>query len=264
MKCPYCLSEVEAEAVVCKFCTKDLYLFKPLIDKVADLERQLHDIPNREGYERRIMELEDLLNEQENRVSIDQGTSLALLKNICVYLVVPLVLLLIAHALIIVIYDTKELYLRIISIILPLPFGYFLFKERKHRFFPWFMGIIFLAIASVIGMSGITSLVDHTPVFPQNAFQWSEVLEYSASISFSFLTGMLLGSAAFIARQNKRRASPKNPLLKAIASGLADGKMSPSNIEAVMNRLHGFFGTAVALATTAISTYTGLKGIISP
>jgi hypothetical protein len=29
-----------------------------------------------------------------------------------------------------------------------------------------------------------------------------------------------------------------------------------------MKRLQGFFGTGVALATTAISIYTGLKGII--
>ena len=128
--------------------------------------------------------------------------------------------------------------------------------------FPWFIGAAFLAIASVIGMSGITSLVDRTPIFPQNAFEWREVLEYSASIAFSFLTGMLLGGMAFIARQSKRRSSTISPLLKAIASGLSDGKMSPANIEAVMKRLQGFFGTAVALATTAISIYTGLKGII--
>lgn len=262
MKCPYCLSEVDEEAVACKFCTKDLYLFKPMMKKVADLERQLEDIPDREAYERRIVELEELLKEREEEVAKEQGTALALVKNISVYLIAPLVLLLIAHALIIVVYDTKELYLRIISMILPLPFGYFLFKDRKHPVFPWFMGVGFLAIASVIGMSGITSIVDRTPIFPQNAFEWREVLQYSASIAFSFLTGMLLGGMAFIARQSKRRASPINPLLKAIASGLSDGKMSPANIEALMKRLQGFFGTAVALTTTAVSIYTGLKGII--
>ena len=53
-----------------------------------------------------------------------------------------------------------------------------------------------------------------------------------------------------------------NPLLKAIAFGLTVGKMSPANIEKVMKRLQGFFKTAVALATTAISIYIGLMGII--
>ncbi len=262
MKCPYCLSDVDEEATACKFCTKDLYLFQPMMKKVADLERQLEDIPDREAYERRIIELEELLKEREDEAVSERRSTLSLVKNIFVYLVTPLLLLLVAHALIIVVYDTKELYLRIISMILPLPFGYFLFKSHKHPIFPWFIGAAFLAIASVIGMSGITSLVDRTPIFPQNAFEWREVLEYSASIAFSFLTGMLLGGMAFIARQSKRRSSTISPLLKAIASGLSDGKMSPANIEAVMKRLQGFFGTAVALATTAISIYTGLKGII--
>ena len=262
MKCPYCLSEVDEEAVACKFCTKDLYLFKPLIKKVAELERQMEDIPNREAYEQRIAELEEMLSEREDEISKDPHILSALFKNIGVYLIIPLVLLLLAHALIIVVYDTKEIYLRIISMIIPLPFGYFLFKGQKRAIFPWFLGVTFLAITSVIGMSWITSLVDRTPVFPQNAFEWREVIQYSASIAFSFLTGILLGSMAYFAKQSRRRAAPINPLLKAIASGLTDGKMSPANIEKVMKRLQGFFGTAVALATTAISIYTGLKGII--
>ena len=262
MKCPYCLSEVDEEAVACKFCTKDLYLFKPLMKKVDELERQIEEIPNRDAYERRIAELEEMLSERENEIVKDPNVIGLLLKNIGLYLIVPLVLLLMAHALIIVVYDTKEIYLRIVSIIIPLPFGYFLFKTRKRAIFPWFMGVTFLAISSVIGMSGITSLVDKTPVFPQNAFEWREVIQYSASIAFSFLTGMLLGGMAYFAQQSKRRTIPINPLLKAIAAGLTDGKMSPANIEKVMKRLQGFFGTAVALATTAISIYTGFKGII--
>ena len=39
-------------------------------------------------------------------------------------------------------------------------------------------------------------------------------------------------------------------------------QLSASNIETLMRRLQGFFGTGVALTTTAITIYTGLKGII--
>ena len=49
MNCPYCLSEVAEEAVVCKTCTRDLYLFKPMMAKVAELEKQLSEIPNQEA-----------------------------------------------------------------------------------------------------------------------------------------------------------------------------------------------------------------------
>lgn len=262
MKCPYCLSEVDEEAVACKFCTKDLYLFKSLMKKVTELEQQIEVLPNREAYEQRIARLEETLNELEDELSKDPSSLGTLFKNIGTYLIIPLALLLLAHALIIIVYDTKEIYLRIVSMIIPLPFGYFLFKRQKRAIFSWFVGVSSLAIASVIGMSWITSQVDHTPILPQNTFEWKEVLQYSASITFSFLTGMLLGGMAYFSKQNSRRMTPVNPLLKAVISSLSDIKMSPANIEKVMKRLQGFFGAAVALVTTAISIYTGLKGII--
>lgn len=49
MQCPYCLSEVAEEAVVCKVCTRDLYLFKPMMAKVAELEKQLEEMPNQQA-----------------------------------------------------------------------------------------------------------------------------------------------------------------------------------------------------------------------
>ena len=54
MHCPYCLSEVDEAASVCKTCTRDIYLFKPMMAKLADLEVQLQAIPNQEAYEARI------------------------------------------------------------------------------------------------------------------------------------------------------------------------------------------------------------------
>ena len=157
MNCPYCLSEVDEDAVVCKVCTRDLYLFKPMMAKVADLEKQLSEIPNQEAYEKRIAELELMLDEHEQNVATPK-TVTSWLSDIAIYLFIPLLLLLLAHWLIVVVYDTKMIYLRIISMILPLPFGYILFKGHQHKLLPWFIGVAFLSIASVIGMSWITSL----------------------------------------------------------------------------------------------------------
>ena len=61
MKCPYCLSDIDSEAYVCKVCTKDLYLFKPLIQKVSDLEEKLSNVSDREILESRISEMEEEL-----------------------------------------------------------------------------------------------------------------------------------------------------------------------------------------------------------
>ena len=261
MNCPYCLSEVSEEAYVCKTCSRDLYLFKPMMAKVADLEGQLAAVPSPELYELRIAELEQLLDEQNQR--LEKRSSLQWISDIALYLIIPLLLLLTTHWLIVVVYDTKMLYLRIISMVLPLPFAYALFNKSAYKLFPWFIGVIFLAISSVIGMSWITSLVDKTPVLPQNLFEWKEVLEYSASIAFSFLTGMLLGRVSYLAKQRARRAGLVSSMMKVASLNLKDGGASIKNVHGLMKTLQEYGGTVVALGTTAVSIYTGLKGIIS-
>ena len=260
MNCPYCLSEVSEEAHVCKACSRDLYLFKPMMAKIANLEGQLAAIPSQEVYELRIAELEYLLGEQDRKLS--NRSVFSWIKDIAVYLLVPLLLLLLAHWLIAVVYDTKMIYLRIISMIVPFPFAYFLFKGHAHKLFPWFVGVVFLAITSVIGMSWITSLVDHSPVWPQNLFEWKEVLEYSASIAFSFLTGMLLGGVAYASKRRARQAGIISALMKVASTHSADGNVSIQGILGLMKTLQEHGGTVVALGTTAVSIYTGLKGII--
>ena len=259
MNCPYCLSEVSEEAHVCKTCSRDLYLFKPMMTKIASLEGQLASAPSQEVNDLRIAELEYLLDEQNRKLA--NRSLFTWIKDIALYLIVPLLLLLLAHWLIAIVYDTKMIYLRIISMILPLPFAYFLFKGHAHRLFPWFVGVVFLAIASVIGMSWITSLVDHSPVWPQNLFEWREVLEYSASIAFSFLTGMLLGGVAYGSKQRRRQVGIINALIK-IASTQSAGGVSMQSMHGLMKTLHEYGGTVVALGTTAVSIYTGLKGMI--
>jgi hypothetical protein len=259
MNCPYCLSEVSEEAHVCKTCSRDLYLFKPMMAKIASLEGQLAAIPSQEVSELRIAQLEYLLEEQNQQLT--NRSLFAWVKDIALYLIVPLLLLLLAHWLIVIVYDTKMIYLRIISMILPLPFAYFLFKSHAHKLFPWFVGVVFLAISSVIGMSWITSLVDRTPIWPQNFFEWKEVLEYSASIAFSFLTGMLLGGVAYAGKQRRRQAGIMNALIK-VASTQSAGGVSIQGMHGLMKSLQDYGGTVVALGTTAVSIYTGLKGII--
>ena len=58
MKCPYCLSLVEDEAVVCKVCTRDLYLFKPMLEKIRTLEEKVKTQQSQDELLHRIAELE--------------------------------------------------------------------------------------------------------------------------------------------------------------------------------------------------------------
>jgi len=98
MNCPYCLSEVQEAAHVCKTCGRDLYLFKPMLAKVADLEARLAAIPSSEAYEFRIAELEQILEDQNSQ--LEKRSLLNWVGDISFYILVPLLLLLLAHWLI--------------------------------------------------------------------------------------------------------------------------------------------------------------------
>jgi hypothetical protein len=165
------------------------------------------------------------------------------------------------HALVTVVYDLPLLYLRLISMALPLPFGYWLFRQRKRALLPWFVAVVGLAASSVVGMSAITAWVDHTPVMPQNLLEWKEFIEYAASISFSFLTGMLLGGMAYV-RTHRLSSGAHHPVLRGLVSQMSEGKLSPEAVQQIMKKLESFGGTLVALGTTAMSIYTGLKSVM--
>jgi hypothetical protein len=261
MKCPYCLSPVDAEASVCKTCTKDLYLFKPLLQKLEALEVKLAAFPDRESAEQRIADLESQIEDLQTQREIEQEAAVHWRTQVLQYLGLPLVILLLGHALIIMVYDLSLVYLRVLSIAVPMPFAYALFSRRKRPITVWFMGTVVLAVAAVLGMSTITAVIDDVSVLPSSPIEWREFIEYSASISFSFLTGMLLGGMAYLRRHRSERERV-SPWLAAIISGLGDGKLSPEALRKIMQNINQFGSTAVALGTTAVSIYTGLKSIL--
>lgn len=219
--------------MVCKTCSRDLYLFKPMMARIAELEMQVRELSSRQTISEQTDELVERGAEAINRATANLGNFSG---DVARYLLAPLALLLIAHALITVVYDLNVVYLRLISMVLPLPFGFWLFRDEPRTLLPWFIGTAFLAVASVIGMSAIISLVDQTPVLPRNAFEWRELLEYSASIAFSFLTGMLI-------------------------SRVTGGKVNPDNLHALSSNFKMIGGSIAAVLTTVVSIYTGLKGV---
>ena len=250
MKCPYCLSEVDSEAYVCKICTKDLYLFKPLMEKVSSLEEKLNNVSDREILESRISELEEELQYKKEQ---DAEGSFKRFISISKFLILPLVILLIAHLIVVVVYDLKLIYLRLASIIIPMPFAYFLFQRRKYPVIPWFVGSLILSFVTVVSMSAITGYIDKTPVMPQSIVEWKEFIEYSLSITFSFLTGMLFGTIAFFKRSKHK--IDINPMLKALLNLIVNKKLSPEALQDLLQKSIKY----VSLGTTLVSIYTGLR-----
>lgn len=258
MKCVYCLSAVDDQANVCKVCTRDLYLFRPLLEKVKELETKLADHQDPVELHARVEELEGLLVAERARMDKKEATPWRLMADVGQFIFIPLALLLMAHALIVVVYDINMLYLRVASVALPLPFAFFLFKTKKRSLFGWFIATAFLAASSVIGMSAITGLVDHTPLLPQSMIEWREFLEYAASITLSFLTGMLLGGVTYH-RTHRAVKKKDGPFLSAIVSKFSNGSTSPMDTSEKIQKLEEIGGSLIAAGTTAMSIYTGLK-----
>jgi len=260
MKCPYCTSLIEDESLVCKVCHRDLYLFKPLTEKIRTLEEKISSQEDTAHLQTRIDELEYLLELAHENLNKQSGTFFRFVFNLAQFIFIPLALLLVGHALITVVYDLPLIYLRLISIVLPLPFGFWLFKSQSRSLLPWFISAALLAGFSVIGMSAITGWVDHTPVMPQNMLEWKEFLEYASSIAFSFLTGMLIGGIAY--HRVHRPKQSGHPLVKLLVTQFGEGKLSADAIQQIIKKLEGFGSTAMALSATGMSVYTGLKGLI--
>lgn len=264
MKCPYCVSEINSEAVVCPVCRRDLYLFTPLREKIAELEQKLKEgDPGRQArLEARVAELENHLAAREAAPPPEPEAppkARNYVLNVLVAAVISLALLLAAHGIIVILYDLKTLYLRIASLLLPLPFGILLYLWHPRRF--WLSSLVALVVAclAVLGMSAVTAHVDKVPVLPADLREWREFFEYAASITFSFITGMLLGK--LFQHQASRPARP-NRLVLLIAKLFARDEDGEMGVQKLVAKVSGIAGAVAPAVSGAISVYTGIKAVL--
>lgn len=263
MRCPYCTSEVPDEALVCAYCARDLYLVRSLREKIEQLENAASGQPAADspGPDARIGELEkqlaDLREQQAAAVpaAADAGYRAALVKD----LVLTLVLLVAAHGLLLFVYDVRPLYLRIATIVLPMPFGLLLAMKHPGRGTASAVGGFVMAAAAVFAMLFVTATIDKVPVLPQDLRDAREVLEYVVSIGLAFLTGLLAGG--LLAASRAKDSQPHRVVLILSRAVVADEK-GEYGIEKAAKRIETIIKVTTPAATCAAAIYSGIKAFL--
>jgi hypothetical protein len=256
MRCPYCVSEIDDQALACPHCARDLYLFKPLLAKIAQLEETVERIPALEK------ELAELKAAQAIAIP-EEVQSPPPQRNFgpaVVQAVLPaLVLLLAAHGFLLFIYDVKPLYLRLATIFIPVPFGFLLALHCPQQFNKSLLAGLGLALAGVFGMLSITAVIDKVPLMPQELREWRETLEYVVSIALAFATGLLLGK--YRAHRNLE-AAQKNRFVLLLARAFVPNEEGKLGIEKVAKKLNKLQEAVTPALTGAASIYAGIKALM--
>jgi hypothetical protein len=272
MRCPYCVSEIDDQALACPRCARDLYLFKPLLEKIEQLEKAVAEqaraaAANAEariaGLEKELAELkaqraEAIPVEVEVRPSPAMhppGYAGALFQA----LIPVLVMLLAAHWVMLFIFDTKPLYLRLVTMLIPLPFGYLLASSHPGRLWTSAAAGFGTAVLAVFGMLTVTALIDKVPVLPQDTREFRETLEYVASIGLAFATGVMLGE--FMPAFREKGSKPHRVVLL-LSRAFVPDEEGTLGIEKAAKKIDKLVKAATPAATGAASIYAGIKAFL--
>jgi hypothetical protein len=190
-----------------------------------------------------------------------------LLVHAAAFVLFPSIILVAAHFLITVVFDVSSIYLRLVSVLVPLPFGFALAALKNVGFRGAIAFGLATAALSIPGMLAVTACVDRVSFSPSNWREWREVLEYGTSIALAFAAGNTLATLLFqiLPRTISFRGKPS-----AAAVWIARLQGRHVGDEALRRRarhIQDILRTAGPLigflATVYGSIYTGLKGILA-
>jgi hypothetical protein len=254
MQCPFCAEEFNDGALVCKTCARDLRLVTPLLKENLALVARVEELQARVNAARAALARTD--------------TPLTFWSiHGAIYVIAPVILLLAAHYAVTILLDISPVYLRLASIVIPLPFGFSLLWFSHHGLGWAALDGIVIGLLGVAGMLAVVAYTDNVPILPDNFVDWRETLEYSISIALANVTG---NEVAVLVRRMLPRTldatGAPGPLAMMLAR-LIGRHVGDQALRRRAQKIQDNFGTIAtmsgALLAAGGSIYTGLRAIVA-
>lgn len=270
MACPYCTERISAQAIVCKHCHRDLLFFAPLRRDLEALARKVEKLEAQntrlaaliaEHFGKPAPEASEASNASEAPAANQPAAHRppGLLAKL-LFPLLPIACLVAAHWLMVMLLDLNPIYLRVLSVVLPLAFG-LLFVARFRVRLPYqLLAAAAIAVSAVAAMTAVVAHVDEQPFWPRDAREWREVVYYILSIGFSHITGILTGM--LVLRRRNRGIDRLSMKLAQAIEGDAPLPGRAKRIKRHTESIKEIITLVAPIATAVLSVATGVVGLL--